>query len=56
MGFFYKEIKIWFATQRRRGLRHSEAYLRSGVEIYAAAYPKVGKDPRCSVECHATAY
>ena len=53
---FLKEIKISFATQWRRGLCRGEAYLRSGIEIYVAAYSKVGKDLRYSVECHTAAY
>ena len=55
MGF-KKTSKFLFATQRRRFLCRGEAYLRSGVEIYAAAYSKVGKDLRCSIECHAAMY
>ena len=53
---FLKEIKMLFATQRRRALRCGEAWLRSGVEIYTATYPKVGKELRSGVRCHAVAY
>ena len=54
--FLKKEIKISFVTQRRRGLRRGKVYLCKDVEKHVVAYSKVGKDLRCSVECHAAAY
>ena len=40
-------LKIFVASPQRRALRSGEVHLRSGIEIFAAAYPKVEKG-RCS--------
>ena len=49
-------LRIFAATPRRRALRSDEACLRSGVEIFAVAYPKVEKGRRSGVGFYAAAY
>ena len=44
--------KIFAASPRRRALRSGEECLRSGIETFAATYPKVGKGLHNGVGCY----
>ena len=49
-------LKIFAAKPRRRAICSGEAYLRSGVESFTAAYPKVEKGRHSGVGFYTTAY
>ena len=49
-------LKISAATPRRRALRSGEACLRNGVELFAAAYPKVEKGRRIGIGFYVAVY
>ena len=48
-------LKIFVASLRRRVLRSGEECLRSSVQVFAVAYPKVGKGLRSDVGLYAAA-
>ena len=47
--------KIFTALLQQRALHSDEECLRSSIDTFATAYPKVGKGPRNGVGCYAAA-